>query len=289
VLRQRALSSVFIVALTLAAAFLGRYIFAALIALAFGLIVHEFDALLRHAGHRPLAGFGYGVLAVLLGAVLIQRWEHWAPALIAATVILPLVAIIFRRDHQGALTDWALTVAAALYVALPAAHFILLRDLPGSLGSFLDRLDEAGSWQSRGAVATALGLGWYLLAQIVTWLSDVGAYAYGRALGRHKLAPLVSPGKSVEGAIGGLVCGGIAAILCVLAFRLPIGLAWAALAGVALSALGQVGDLAESLLKRQAGLKDSGTLIPGHGGIFDRLDSLLVVATATYYLARALT
>src|SRR3954452_1145415 len=86
VLRQRAISSVFIVALTLGAAFLGRYVFAAFIAVAFGLIAHEFDALLRHAGHRPLSGFGYGVLGVLLGAVLLQRWERWAPALVAATV-----------------------------------------------------------------------------------------------------------------------------------------------------------------------------------------------------------
>jgi phosphatidate cytidylyltransferase len=288
VLRQRAISSVFIVALTLGAAILGRYVFAALIAVAFGLIAHEFDALLRHAGHRPLTGFGYSVLAALLGAVLVGRWERWAPALIAAAVILPLVAIIFRRDHRGALTDWALTVAAALYVALPAAHFILLRNLPGTLDPLFDWVDGSGGWQSRGAVATALGLGWYLLAQIVTWLTDVGAYTCGRTWGRRKLAPAVSPSKSVEGAIGGLVCGGIAAFLCALAFGLPIGLAWAALAGVALSALGQLGDLAESLLKRQAGIKDSGTVIPGHGGIFDRLDSLLVVVVATYYLARAL-
>jgi len=289
VLRQRAISSIFIVALTLGPAFLGRYVFIALIALIFALIAHEFDAMLRHAGHRPLAGFGYLVLAVLLGAAFFQRWDRWAPGLLAACVFVPLLAIMFREDLRGALTDWALTVVAALYVALPAVHFILLRDLHGPLGSFIDRIDAAGIWQYREGVVTALGLGWYLLAQIVAWLTDVGAYVVGRAIGRHKLAPAISPGKSVEGALGGLICGCLAAIACVLAFKLPLGLGAAAVVGLLLSVLGQFGDLAESLVKRQAGVKDSSALIPGHGGVFDRLDSLLVVATATYYLARAFT
>ena len=289
VLRQRAISSVFIVALTLVAAFLGGYVFAALVALAFGLIVHEFDVLLRHAGHNPLRGYGYGVLAALLGAVILGLWERWAVALIVATIFVPLAVIMFRGDLRGALTDWALTVIAALYVALPAAHFILLRDLQGPLGSFIDRIDASGNWQDAAAVATAVGLGWFLLAQVTTWLSDVGAYLFGRTWGRRKLAPAISPGKSIEGAIGGLVMGGIAGLLCARGFKLPLGGVEAVVVGVMLSALGQFGDLAESLLKRQAGIKDSSTLIPGHGGIFDRLDSLIVVATATYYLARALS
>jgi phosphatidate cytidylyltransferase len=289
VLRQRAISSVFIVALTLGPAIAGRYIFTALVALIFGLIIHEFNTMLRHAGHRPLPGFGYVVLVALLGAGVLGLWDRWAAALVTGVVVLPLIAIMFRRDHQGALTDWALTVVSSLYVALPAVHFILLRDLTGSLNSFLDVIDETGGWQYRAGVATTLGLGWYLLAQVVTWLTDVGAYIAGRRWGRHRLAPAISPGKTVEGALGGLVLGGAAATLCALAFGLPIGPIEGALVGVVLSSLGQLGDLAESMLKRQAGVKDSSSLIPGHGGIFDRLDSLLVVATATYYLARALT
>lgn len=288
-LRQRVTSSIFIVVLTLGPAIAGRYIFTALVALIFGLIIHEFEAMVRHAGHRPLAGFSYVALLAILGAGALQAWEQWAAALITAIVILPLIGIIFRQEHRGALTDWALTVIISLYVALPAVHFILLRDLPGSLGSFLDQIDQTGGWQTRASHITTLGLGWYLLAQLVTWLTDVGAYVAGRRWGKRKLAPSISPGKSIEGALGGLIFGSITAVICAAAFRLPLPIPLAILAGIALSGIGQLGDLAESLIKRQVGVKDSGALIPGHGGVFDRLDSLLVVATATYYLARVLT
>jgi len=282
VLRQRAISSIFIVVLTLGPAIAGRYIFTLLVTLIFGLIIHEFETMVRHAGHRPLPGFSYVALIVILGTGVLQVWDRWAEAIVTAIVL----GIIFRRDHRGALTDWAFTVVISLYVALPAVHFILLRDLPGPLYSFLDEIDRTGGWQTRAYTLTTLGLGWYLLAQCVTWLTDVGAYVAGRRFGRHKLAPAISPGKSVEGAIGGLMLGALTAMLCAFAFRLPLALPVAALVGLVLSSLGQLGDLAESLIKRQVGVKDSGALIPGHGGVFDRLDSLLIVATATYYLAR---
>lgn len=285
-LRQRAISSIFIVVLTLGPAIAGRYIFTLLVAIIFGLIIHEFEAMVRRAGHRPLFGFSYAALIVVLGTGVLQIWDRWDETIITAILLLPLIGIMFRRDHRGALTDWALTIVISLYVALPAVHFILLRDLPGPLNSFLDEIDRTGGWQTQANTITTLGLGWYLLAQCVTWLTDVGAYIAGRRFGRHKLAPAISPGKSVEGAIGGLVLGALTAILCAYAFNLPLALPLAALVGLVLSCFGQLGDLAESLIKRQVGVKDSGTLIPGHGGVFDRLDSLLIVATATYYLAR---
>lgn len=286
-LRQRAVSSVFIVVLTLGPVIFGRSIFSILVALIFCLIVHEFEAILRHAGHRPLRGFGYSVLLVLMGAIVFDFWNRWAAALITGVVLLPLIVIMFRADHRNALTDWALTVVSALYVALPAVHFILLRDLQGSLNDFINQIDATGGWQLPLGTPTAVGLGWYLLAQLVTWMTDVGAYIFGRRFGRHKLAPLISPGKSVEGMFGGLILGGITALICDLGFGLPVAPPIAFLIGVVLSGLGQMGDLAQSLIKRQVGVKDSSTIIPGHGGAFDRLDSLLVVATATYYLARA--
>ena len=285
-LRQRAISSIFIVVLTLGPALAGRYIFTLLVTIIFGLIVQEFETMVRRAGHRPLFGFSYVALVTILGAGVFQIWDRWAETIVTAVVLLPLIGIMFRRDHRGALTDWALTVIISLYVALPAVHFILLRDLPGPLFSFLDEIDRTGGWQTQANTLTTLGLGWYLLAQCVTWLTDVGAYVAGRRFGRHKLAPAISPGKSIEGAIGGLVLGALTAMLCVYTFGLPVALPLAAVIGLILSGLGQLGDLAESLIKRQVGVKDSGALIPGHGGVFDRLDSLLIVATATYYLAR---
>ncbi len=286
-LRQRAISSIFIVGLTLGAAFFGRLIFSAVIAAILGLALRETYAMFRHAGHRPLAGLGYGTLALFMMAVLLRRWEEWSAGLVTVAVLVPLILILFRRDHQGALTDWALTVTAALYVGLPAVHFILLRDLTGGLDSFLARIDEIGRLQRLEYYGdTTLGLGWFLLAQIVAWFTDVGAYGVGRNWGRHKLAPAVSPGKSVEGALGGLAAGGLAAVACDAAFALVLNPFAAFGVGVVLSAVGQTGDLAESLLKRQAGVKDSGSLIPGHGGVLDRIDSLLLIVVATYYLAR---
>jgi phosphatidate cytidylyltransferase len=288
-MRQRTISSVFIVALTIVPAFFGRYIFAVLVAAVTALALHELYRMFRHTGARPLDWAGYLALASLLAAALSGRWAGWSAGIVVATVLLPLLVVIFRADHRGALTDWALTVAGGLYIALPAAHFVLLRELAGATGTSLDRVDASGAWQYSGGAVLALGLAWYLLAQIVTWLTDVGAYLVGRTWGRRKLAPVVSPGKSVEGALGGLVGGALAAWGAAAAFGLPVAPLAALAGGAVLSALGQLGDLAESLLKRQAGVKDSGTLIPGHGGILDRIDSLLFVATATYYLARLLT
>jgi phosphatidate cytidylyltransferase len=288
-MRQRALSSVIVVLLTLGPAFLGRYIFTVLIALVIGAALHEFNTMARFAGHRPASWAGYATIAALLLAVLFQRWGQWGGTIVTAAVALTLIGLMFRRDYHGMLTDWALTVAGMLYIGLLGAHFILLRDLTGSLDSLVARIDNMGAWQYRSGADTALGLGWYLLAQIVTWLTDVGAYLVGRSIGRNKLAPAISPGKTVEGGIGGLILGALASLGCAWAFGLPLHPLVALGVGAVLSAIGQAGDLAESLIKRQAGVKDSGSLIPGHGGVLDRIDSLLVVVTVTYYLAKVLT
>lgn len=290
-LRQRAISSVFVVGLTLGPAIVGRVVFTLFIAAVLGLALRETYAMFRHAGHRPLDAAGYAALGSFLVAALFGGWERWGGALTTATVLLPLLAILFRPDHRGALTDWTITVAGALYIGLPAAHFFLLRDLGGPLPSFLAVVDAAGGgWQYRlGAdLDTTLGLGWYLTAQVITWLTDSGAYLVGRRWGRRKLAPAISPGKTVEGTCGGLAAGAAIAALCAYTFGLPVTLPQALVVGVVLSGVGQLGDLAESLLKRQAGIKDSGTLIPGHGGVLDRIDSLLIVIPAAYYLARLL-
>jgi phosphatidate cytidylyltransferase len=232
---------------------------------------------------------GYGTIGALLLTAYFQRWSQWGATVITAATVLALVALMFRQDYHGTLTDWALTVAGMLYIGLLGAHFILLRDLNGSLDSFVGRIDGMGRWQYREGADTALGLGWYLLAQIVTWMTDVGAYLVGRTWGRRKLAPAISPGKTIEGGLGGLALGALTSLACVWAFGLPLHPLAALAVGAVLSTVGQAGDLAESLIKRQAGVKDSGTLIPGHGGIFDRIDSLLVVVAVTYYLARVLT
>lgn len=288
-MRQRAISSIVVVLLTVSPVLFGRSIFAVLIALVIGIALREFNAMMRHAGHQPVAWVGYPATGALLLAAFSHQWERWGATIITGAIVLALIGLIFRADQRGSLTDWALTVAGMGYLGLLGAHLILLRDLPGSLDSFVERLDTVGRWQDRAGISTALGLGWYLLAQIVAWLCDMGAYLVGRTWGRRKLAPEISPGKTIEGGLGGMVLGALGALACAWAFALPLHPLAALVAGALLSMIGQLGDLAESLIKRQAGVKDSGSLIPGHGGIFDRFDSLLLIAAATYYLARILT
>lgn len=126
------------------------------------------------------------------------------------------------------------------------------------------------------------GFEYALLAVLVTWATDTGAYAFGSLLGRRPLWPAISPRKTVEGALGGLISGATAGLLLAFLLGEAPG-SWLCVA-VAASAAAQLGDLVESGLKRKAGVKDSGNLLPGHGGVLDRFDSLLFSGSAVYYL-----
>jgi phosphatidate cytidylyltransferase len=173
--------------------------------------------------------------------------------IVAASTMSTLAFPVLSR--QSVLqTDVAATLYGILYVPYLASHVVLLRRL--------------GVWP----LALAIG---------ATWSCDVFAYFAGKAFGRHKLLPRVSPGKSWEGTIAGVLAATAFAVLAGRYALLP--LSTSVVAGVLLGTVGQVGDLAESALKRYCGVKDSGSLIPGHGGVLDRFDSLLFNGTALYY------
>jgi phosphatidate cytidylyltransferase len=180
----------------------------------------------------------------------IWRWG------IAATVGLSMVWHIVRADTGQLLTSWALMLAGALYVGGLFSHMISLRNL-----------DQ--------------GLNWLLLAFAATWTCDTAAYFAGTWWGEHPFFAHVSPHKTWEGAIGGCV----ASVLITLLIGTWLGLTpWKGVVVGMLLAFGATfGDLSESLIKRQVGVKDSGSLIPGHGGMLDRIDSLLFVGTIMYY------
>lgn len=204
------------------------------------------------------------LLGVACGAALsaVIFWVQQPGVLMLALVAITLLLIIVRLFSYGELSrataNTALTLFGHLYVVL------LLTCLP-----LLKRLDHGG--------------GWVILVLTITWFSDTGAYFAGRALGRHKLYPSISPNKSVEGAIGGLIAAFGAAVLA-RSWYLPM-LSWrdAALISVPGSALGQLGDLVESMIKRGYDVKDSGRIIPGHGGLLDRIDALLFVSPYVYF------
>ncbi|HET9920446.1 MAG TPA: CDP-archaeol synthase, partial [Ktedonobacteraceae bacterium] len=154
----------------------------------------------------------------------------------------------------------------------PMSFFILLR------GSEVGWPFAATPWW-----VLPRGVWWLLVVLFGVWGSDTGAFFTGRLLGRHKLAPRISPGKTWEGVGGGLVLGTIATVL----FSRPLGIPWylSVVLGIVISIVAVVGDLAESLIKRQTHVKDSGQIMPGHGGMLDRIDSLLFAVIVVYFFS----
>jgi phosphatidate cytidylyltransferase len=220
----------------------------------------ELFAILIAGGLAPLTWAGAAAAAVAF--LSIAEPELLAvPALPAITVLIAAAALHRAKDMPASVPAAAATLFAAAYLGAPGGTIAALRVIAPA---------SDGAWRVM-----------LLLAIVMT--SDTFAYFAGSAFGRHKLAPRVSPGKTVEGLAGGLV-GGIVAALIVRRLGLPqVPLPAAVALGVVVSGFGVAGDLVESLLKRWSGVKDSGRLFPGHGGMLDRLDSLLFGAPVLYY------
>jgi phosphatidate cytidylyltransferase len=194
--------------------------------------------------------------------------------LMSAVIVVGATSIARGQPGPGVLADAAATLFAPIYIGLPLGALAAVRGDIGAMGT-----------QSNIAWDTVDGRWVVLLLLVVIVVSDSAQYYTGRAFGRRALSPAISPKKTVEGAVGGLVFGTIAmAAGGSFIFSSPIWLL--ALLGAAISLLGMVGDLFESLLKRSANVKDSSNLIPGHGGVLDRIDSWLFAAPVYYVFVR---
>lgn len=267
-LRYRVLSAIVLIPIVLALAWLGGPWFLLLIG-AFTLLGSvEFYQMMRHGGHRPLWIVGISLTLALVGLAYLDTSPMWDVGLIIIATLLALGLLTLRKDLGGTLMDWALTVAGGLYLGLPMACFIRLRMLP-----------DGPIYAATGFLPD--GLTWVVAGVLPVWACDSGAYLVGRAIGRRPFFQHVSPKKTLEGAIGGLLAGVTVAAGALVLLGQP---AWQSLiVGVLMTVAAIFGDLAESLLKRQVGVKDSSKLIPGHGGALDRLDSLLFAVVVLYY------
>ncbi len=231
--------------------------FTVLAAVAGLLAVREYFRMTGVSKVLPLTIFGF--LAIVLLIIYPHcPFQFVLPFLITLTVALSLIMLVFLRQKEGIFALWVWTLGGILYVGWFLGLFVTLR--------------------------LNAGRDWVFLALFATFGSDTAAYFVGKAIGRHKLAPQISPGKTWEGAVAGLVGGVIIAVLFTLdtPLQLPLDYWQAIILGLLISVFGQLGDLAESLLKRNSAVKDSGSLMPGHGGILDRLDSLLFAGAVVY-------
>ena len=278
-----------VIAAPLGAAILlfGDWPLAALLAITAALGARELFQMARATGLTPFDGVGSaiaGLIPLLVHARILRLYEpdgRLGALSVAALVILVVIALaIWMRGVSGKpLTAVAVTIIGAVYTG-------------GMLSfAYAIRYHPYASAPTSGSLFNLPSGGLLLLLPVlVTWASDIGAYAVGRTMGKHKLIPSVSPGKTVEGSIGGLAASMLVAWAYTrfalhpshLGFRYqPMG----ALAfGIIVSVAAQIGDLAESLFKREAGVKDSSHLIPGHGGVLDRFDSLLFVMPVAFVL-----
>ncbi|HZI89687.1 MAG TPA: phosphatidate cytidylyltransferase [Candidatus Polarisedimenticolia bacterium] len=270
-LALRVLSAVVFLPLLVLLARLGGFFFLGFAMLFIGLALREFYVMVEGKGLR--AHWKSGFLAALLfpigfyARLRAQRTEEWHLAgLLTVLLIAMLLAELRRGASKQTLVNTSATLLGVLYIGWLGSHVVALRELPSTLGA-----------------PYANGMSFALLPFFLAWACDTAAYLVGRTWGRHRLAPHVSPGKSVEGAIGGLLACVVAAAVARVWFA-PYLTPIAALAlGLIVGVFAQLGDLVESLLKRDAEAKESSSLIPGHGGVLDRFDSILFVAPLVYY------
>jgi phosphatidate cytidylyltransferase len=263
---QRVLSAVVILPpLLLFITYASQVLFLFLICLVMGLSWHEYVRLLR-LQRSPVAGvccmyattFALALTAYFGGV-------RWMPLMLSLSVVaLTVNAMVTTEATTSSFSALLFSLLGLLLIGWGLSHLILVRDL-------------------------STGRGYILLLFSVIWVGDTTAMYVGKGLGRHKLALTISPGKTWEGAVGGIVGALLAAALGTHFLTPQLGLPQSLIFGLLISVAAQISDLGESMLKRYVGVKDSGTLIPGHGGILDRIDSLFFAAPLAFYTLDFLT
>ncbi|MGZ3647177.1 MAG: phosphatidate cytidylyltransferase, partial [Ktedonobacteraceae bacterium] len=253
---QRVITAVIAIPVVLAFVWLSGWWGFAVAIIAVILSVYELHNMMVHEGYHPLIWMSFALSILFLLAAMPMLPQQRLILLevgLSAALLITLPLLFIRKKLDGAMVDWSLTLAIPVYLGWPLSVFLLLRGFPGGI--------TPGFW-------------WVLTVFLGVWGFDSGAFFAGHFFGKHKLAPAISPAKTWEGVAGGLVFSIAAGLLFT---SWPLGVPWylAILLGILIGIFATLGDLAESLIKRQTHVKDSGQFMPGHGGLLDRIDSLL--------------
>lgn len=271
----RVLTAVVGIPIIIAVVVIGGVLFAAMAAIILMLAVLEFYAATdpetadTARGHprlrrstpslfgQRLPAFAGCASVLALAASAYEGLDELTGAL-ALAIAAVFLLLVLQGDPQTGLRDWLWVIGGVAYIGFLGAHLVLLRDL-----------DDDGEW--------------VLVAVFATFAADTAAYFIGRAFGRTQITPVISPGKTLEGSVAGLIAGFAAVFGLVWATGLDVDELELLPLAVLLPVAAIVGDLAESLVKRGAGVKDAGEMVPGHGGFLDRLDSVLLTTPLVYY------
>jgi phosphatidate cytidylyltransferase len=263
-MRERAISAAVLVPVLLIVIGIGGPVLALAVTLVTAIAAVEVFRLLHGGGYAPFLALGTALaVTIVLDAAFPEVLEGSGLLLGAIGIVLVAVASFIKADPRDGLQSWMATVFGAFYI---------------SLLSFIIRLGHSGPDVPASAPLDFLGAerGWILMLLLTVWAFDTGAFLVGRTVGRTKFIAHISPAKTVEGVVGGVVASTV--VVAALLWGLGQNPVHALLLGPLVALAAQAGDLAESVIKRAAGAKDSGTLIPGHGGMLDRVDSFIFAA-----------
>jgi phosphatidate cytidylyltransferase len=263
-MRRRLITTIILALIGLPAVLLGGVFYFLLMSTFLIGAAWEYIHLFRAVKLEPQMQITVGGVALICIARMFL--PQYAMPVFAASILVALAyhLISYERGRDQAALDFVTTVGALVYIGWIGAYLFDLRNLPN------------GGW-------------WFMIVLPCVWLSDSGAYSIGRAYGRHKMAPRLSPKKSWEGYAASVFTGMITGVFFVYAYSTygnftgNISIFQGAVLGLLMGALPSFGDLGESMIKRQSGIKDSSDIIPGHGGFFDRIDSWLWGAVIGYY------
>jgi phosphatidate cytidylyltransferase len=270
----RVLTALFLVPFFSWVVYLGSVPFLAFVFLLILLALWEFHRMAEDGGYATQGGVGIGAGALVAASFVFPgirpsvSYLSQAPAFaVMVALLILIVREMIRRDKGLSLLRLAMSLTGILLIVWPLGYLALLRELRGTNGALMN----GGLW------ATV-----FLVALI--WIQDTGAWAVGLSIGKHRMAPAISPKKSWEGAVGGLMAGVLVSLaLRELFMQELFGRKEIVVLAVVLGILAQMSDLTESLVKRCFGVKDSSSLLPGHGGVLDRFDSFLLTAPFLYF------